>query len=231
MSPRVAPWLLACGAAAAATIFALNARLPLPFEGFAALAAAALAFAGTLAAGLAFPARWLWSDEERLHHAFRARHGLSDTRAELALEAITRAHGRAARLRLASADFSDALRDAAERSADALDAAARDIFYDPVTLATHRATLLRSELVEEAVDAHARLRARSRGKAIEPQIEASRDKVATALTSLEEALDAAGSRAADRLLIEVGVSSATAETLLKPRRSRISPTRIREDHS
>ncbi|MDJ1006406.1 MAG: hypothetical protein QNJ13_01155 [Paracoccaceae bacterium] len=230
MIGRLAPWGIALLVAAGSAAFALGARLPLPFDGFATLVAATGAFVGTVTLGLLLPASWLWSDAERLHHAFRARHGLSDTRTRLALDAITAAHGRATALRAASARFADDLRDQTGRAADALDAAARDIFYDPETLASHRATLVRSELIEEAVVAHARMRAKSRGETIEAQIAASRGKVSAALASLEEALASAEGRAANRLLTEVGVASETAETLLRPRSTTMSSSRISEDH-
>lgn len=217
-----APWILAMLAAAISVAFVLSVRMPPLAEGLQPAIAAGFAFLATFAVGLALPAHWLWSDTERLHHAFSARHGLSETRARLALDAITAAHDRAAALRRAAGEFATDLAAQTERAADTLDAAARDIFYDPETLATHRAALVRSELVEDAVRAHARLRDKARGDTIEPQVAASREKVSTALASLQEAFGAAEGRAADKLLTQVGVASDTAELLLRPRRRHIS---------
>lgn len=216
------PFVAAVIAAALAVAFVLTVRLPPVTIGLTPFLAAGFAFVATLAIGLALPARWLWSDAERLHHAFSVRHGLSGTRSKLALDAITTAHDRAAALRAAARGFAEELREETDRAADTLDAAARDIFYDPETLSTHRAALVRSELVEDAVRAHARLRGKARGESIAPQVAASRDKVSAALGSLQEAFGAAEGRAANRLLSEVGAASETAETLLRPKGGHIS---------
>ncbi|MEL6644213.1 MAG: hypothetical protein AAFQ79_09780 [Pseudomonadota bacterium] len=226
MSPARSPYILAGLAVIAAVAFALTVRLPLPFEGFAAIAAAALAGLLTFTLGLFLPPHWLWTDAERLVHAFRSRHQISDARAATALDAITTAHRRAAALREASVDFTDALRDQALRGADALDAAAREIFYDPDALSVHRANLIRAELIEDSVTAHAALKKRNRG-VVNDQITQSREKVAAALTSLEGAFDAAEERAANILLTQVDVASSTAETLLAPRHKTPQP---QEDH-
>ena len=131
MSPGLSPWVMAALAVLVSVAFALFARLPLPFEGFAALTAAGLALLLTVSLGLFLPIRWLWTDAERLQHAFRARHDISDARAASTLEAISTAHHRATAMRRASTRFADPLRDKAETAADLLDGAAREIFYDP----------------------------------------------------------------------------------------------------
>ena len=107
-----------------------------------------------------------------------------------------------------------------------LDAAAREIFYDPDALSVHRANLIRAELIEDSVTAHAALRKRNQG-VVDDQIAQSREKVAAALTSLEGAFDAAEERAANILLTQVDVASSTAETLLAPRQKTPQP---QEDH-
>jgi len=217
---RAAPWLVAIPAVLIAVAFAFLVRLPLPFDGFSALAAAGLALLLTLAFGLALPARLLWSDSERIAHAFSVRHGMSDTGAKVALDAITRAHDIAALLRGASDRFAEPLQSRAIALADRLDSAARDIFYDPETLAVHRKTLVRSELIEDAVAAHAALRGRAETDANSAQVVESRAKVSAALDALEAAFDASETQLADKLLAQVEVASATAETLLAPRGAR-----------
>lgn len=223
MTPARSPWIMAVFAVVIAVAFALLVRLPLPFPGFAAVTAAGLAALGTFALGLFLPPQMLWTDSERLFHAFRSRHRVSDARAADALEAITTAHGRAAQLRAVSEDFAEALKAQTIDVADTLDGIARELFYAPQSLNVHRKTLIRSELIEEAVTAHAALRARRSGRT-EDQLQQSRTKVATALTSLQEAFGADEERFANRILTEVDVSSSTAETLLAPR-GRASKTR------
>ena len=220
MSHRTAPWLVAIPAVVIAAGFALGVRLPLPFDGFAIAVAAGLALILTLAFGLALPARLLWSDAERLAHAFSQRHAVSDASAKVALDAITRAHGRAALLRGASARFAEPLQDRARALADRLDGAAREIFYDPDTLSVHRKTLVRSELIEDAVAAHGALRGRAESDANRAQIAESRAKLTAALDALDDAFDASETRVADKLLAQVDVASATAETLLARRSAR-----------
>jgi len=72
VNPRAVPWLVAGLAAIAGAAFALGVRLPLPFEGFAVLVAASLAFFGTLAVSLFLPPRWLGTAARGLDHG---RHG------------------------------------------------------------------------------------------------------------------------------------------------------------
>lgn len=213
------PFIIAFLAACAAVTFALTARLPLPFEGFAALSAGVLAFLLTLTTTLFLPKTYIWTDTERLHHAFSERHGLTDARAQNALLAITSAHDRAAILRKCALRFRPDLKKETEMAADILDRAARDVFYDPSALTVHRANLIRAELVEDAVRAHAKLRDRAETGVIDSQIETSRNHVFEALSSMKEAFDLAENRLANQLLTEVDVASATAETLLRPRGS------------
>lgn len=220
MSPARSPWLAAMIAVIVAVAFALLVRLPLPFDYAAALAAAALAAILTLAIGLAMPAAWIWTDAERLAHAFSRRHGISDTRAGLALDAINRAHRQADVLRRAAPRFAEPLQARAMAGADRLDGAAREVFYDPEALGVHRKTLVRAELIEEAVALHAKLRARGEQDANSAQMVESRARVTAALDALDEAFDASETRLADRLLAQVDVASATAETLLAPRTRR-----------
>lgn len=218
MTPARAPWVVAGLVTIVAVAFALTQRLPLPFDGFAALAAAVLATFATFGLTLFLPPSWVWTDDERLRHAFVARHQVSDDRADSALEAITLAHRRASVMRAAAAGFIPDLRAQTEAAADLLDGAAREIFYDPKTLPTHRANLIRAELVEEAVRTHAKLRDRGDKTGIDAQVKLSRDSLASALSSLEGAFAQAEARIANRLLTQVDTASATAETLLAPRR-------------
>mgnify|MGYP001793421530 CR=1 FL=1 len=226
MRTKATPWICATIAASLSVAFVLAFRLPLPFEGFSAVTAAILAGMFTTALGLFMPPHWVWTDSERLHHAFRSRHNISDGRAASVLDAITTAHRRASILRVSSDDFAEDLKAQTEQAADALDAAAREIFYDPAALDAHRSILIRADLIEETVLAHARLRHGKRSKGIEAQLDQSRNKVAAALASLETALAEARENAADRILTEVSVSSATAETLLAPRQKNMSSRRV-----
>jgi len=219
MTARLIPWIAALVAVAIAVTFAMVARLPLPFEGFAAIVAGVLAALLTFSLTLFLPPAWVWTDTERLVHAFEERHNLSGVRASSALEAIATAHRRASVIREAAPKFQAPLDAQALRAADLLDGVAREIFYDPKTFNTHRSNLIRSELVEDAVKTHAALRDRGERSSTGAQVQASRESVTTALTSLEDAFAQAEARVADQLLTEVVTASTTAETLLAPRRA------------
>lgn len=202
-------------AAIGAAIFSSLVRLPLPFDGFAMLAAGVFAGVGTLALVAWMPRRMVWTDAERLRHAFQARHGVSEYAAGSALDAITQTHGRATQLR----GFAKVMReDVAEdviAVADRLDAAAREIFYDPERHRALRAVLIRSELIEDAARAHAKLR----GKNQNETEEISRQKLRAAVSALDAAFDQTDLQAARGLLHDVETASDVAETLLKPRGS------------
>jgi hypothetical protein len=210
--------LLVAGLSVAAAIgFAFLVRLPLPFDGFAAVVAAGLAGGLTLALGLLAPASWIWTDTERLRHAFRVMHNISDIRTNLVLEAITLAHRRAQAMRSAASSFSEPLKTRTLTLADRMDAIAHEIFYDPKALSVHRESLIRSELIEDAVVTHSSLRRRSKAESNAEQIAESRVKITAALDALEAAFDKNEARMADKLLQQVDVSSATAELLLRRR--------------
>ncbi len=216
MNARISLWFAGILACAASATFAWFIRLPLPFEGFAAVAAAALAGLGTMSILAWMPSRWVWSDAEILRHAFQARHGISDYAAGSALDAITVAHQRANALRK-SAEATRA--DVAEQVAgvaDRLDAAAREIFYEPDRHRALRSVLIRSELIDDAARAHAALRQRKQ----DATEQASREKLIAALGALDAAFDQTDLLAARGLLHEVEAASEVAETLLTPRRSR-----------
>ena len=213
MIQRAALPLAAVLSASLAAAFALAFRLPLPVPGFAALAAAALAGAGTLALLAWLPAGWVWTEDERLRLAFRARHGITDAAAASALEAITQTHGRATRLRRAARAMRDDMAARVDALADRLDLAAREIFYLPRRHQALRTVLSRSALIEEAARAHAALRRRKGEAATE---DASRERLAAALGAIEEALDRTELSAARGLLHEVDVASGVAEDLLRP---------------
>lgn len=200
-------------AAIGAAVFVWTTRLPLPFDGFAMLAAGALAFTGTLALIAWLPRRWVWRDQELLQQAFSERHDLSQDAAAASLEAITTAHARAETLRKATRMMREDIVADIEALADQLDGIAREIFYLPERRRDLRSILLRSELVEEAALAHAALRSRQE-KSTE---DASREKLRMAVASLRAALADANLTAAQTLLQQVEVASDVAEQLLKPR--------------
>ncbi|MEO0484507.1 MAG: hypothetical protein AAF092_01200 [Pseudomonadota bacterium] len=215
MTPRASLWIAGGLGAAVSVAFANVVRLPLPFEGFAAAAAAGLAFATTLAIAAWMPERWLWTEAERLRRAFQDRHGLSGDGAENALEAITRAHGRARALRQAATPMREDVADRVTAVADRLDTAAREIFYTPERRRDLRAVLIRSELIEDAATAHAKLRGRDQAATED----ASRAKLLSAVDALEAAFDETDLLAARGLLAEVEVASDVAESVLRPRRT------------
>lgn len=213
MRPGLTPWVAAGLAAFLAAAFCWLVRLPLPFDGFAAVAATGLAFLGTLTLMSLMPRRWVWTDAEQLRHAYQARHGVSDYAADSALGAITAAHLRAETLRRAAQKMRADVADQIGVVADRLDAAAREIFYDPGRHRDLRAVLVRSELIEDAAKAHAALRARQQADT-EDQ---SRDRLLVAVDALNAAFDQTDLLAARGLLAEVDVASSVAETVLKPR--------------
>ncbi|MDA9207835.1 hypothetical protein N9O61_03010 [Octadecabacter sp.] len=215
MNPHTSLWiagLLACVTSLAFTWFV---RLPLPFEGFAVAAAAGLAGLTTLAVVAWLPASWVWSESERLKHAFQARHGISYNAAGSTLEAIATSHRRANALRLSAASMRDDIAQKVDAMADRLDTAAREIFYEPDRHRSLRAILIRSELIEDAATAHASLRKRNQTETEK----VSREKLVTALHALDAAFDQSDLHAARGLLHEVEAASDVAETLLTPRRS------------
>ncbi|MEL7098836.1 MAG: hypothetical protein AAGM84_08420 [Pseudomonadota bacterium] len=191
-------------------------RLPLPFDGFAALVAASAAAFGTVTLVAWMPRRWVWSDAELLRQAFQARHGVTASAAGSALGAITQAHQRATALRGAAKVMRDDAAAQVIAVADRLDAAAHEIFYAPERHGALRAVLIRSELIEDAARAHAQLRARNQA-----ETEAvSRGKLLAAVSALDAAFDTAELNAARGLLTKVEVASEVAESLLKPRSRR-----------
>ncbi len=216
MTPRVSLWTAGLIAALAGAAFAWSVRLPLPFEGFAILAAAGLAGFGTLALLAWSPRGWLWSDAEQLHHAFQARHGTSAAAAASALEAITQAHLRALTLRRAATAMRKDVAEEVAGIADRMDAAAREIFYAPERQRDLRAVLVRSDLIVDAAAAHAALRRR---KSAPIEEEAARTKLLAAVAALDAAFDETELLAARGLLADVEVASTVAEAVLTPRRA------------
>lgn len=214
MSPRLSLWIAALAAAGASVAFAWLVRLPLPFDGFAAVAAVGLAFFGTLALVAWMPRGWVWTEAEQLRQAFQARHGVSEYAAGSALEAITTAHARASTMRTAADAMRDDIAERVTAVADRMDAAAREIFYTPDRHRDLRAVLIRSELIEDAAVAHAALRRR---KQAETEAD-SRKKLVAAVDALDAAFDQTDLLAARGLLAEVEAASDVAETVLKPRR-------------
>ncbi|MEM1373127.1 MAG: hypothetical protein AAGF78_01960 [Pseudomonadota bacterium] len=215
MTPGRSIFFAGAVAAILSVAFALLVRLPLPFDGFAILAAAGLAGLGTLAAASLMPARWVWTDAERIRLAFQARHGLSDVAAGSALVAITSAHDRARALRAAATGMREDVAPKVTAVADRLDAAAREIFYEPSGQRSLRGVLVRAELIEDAATAHVALRQKA-DAAVE---EASRQKLLKAVTALDAAFEETDLMAAKGLLREVEVASDVAERLLTPRQA------------
>jgi len=211
MTPKTAPFVAALIAALASLVFVLTIRLPLPFAGFTYLAGAALAGLGTLALIAWMPARWLWSE------AFSLQHGLSDQGAVNAISAVVTAHDRATAMRRDAAEFSGQIRARVEGVADRLDAAAREIFYQPDRLRASQRVLVRAELIEDAVSAHRKLR----GSAAEDAAiaETSRAELTRALDALDSAFDEADITTAEGHLAAVETASEVAEMLLAPRRA------------
>jgi hypothetical protein len=207
--------LVALGGVLAGLAFAETVRPPHLFPYSDAVFAGVLTLGLVLAGVLAFPDRWLHSDAVRLAHAFKVRHRTSDTMAAQALKSITGAHDRAARIRTVLPGFRDDLADRAGAMADQLDGVARVIFYSPETLPLFRAALTRSELVIEALEAHAKLRG-LRGES--PEVARSRAALFDALQSLDDALVEVDTGRAAHLLARVETLSDTAETLLGHRR-------------
>jgi hypothetical protein len=212
MTPRTVLWVAGTLCAAFGAAFAWFVRLPLPFDGFAVIVAGVLAFWGTVSVLAWMPIGWLWTDAERLRYAFRGRHGISDDAADVALGAITTAHERANTLRGAARVMRDDVAERVKTAADRLDSAAHEIFYAPQQQRELRAIVIRSELIEDAATAHAKLRAREHRLTED----ASREKLVAALDALEAAFDQTDLLTARGLLSEVEVASEVAESLLKP---------------
>lgn len=215
MTPSTSLWIAGLVATGFSVGFALFVRMPMPFAGFAAIAAAGLAALGTITLLAWFPRAWVWSDAERLRQAFKARHGVSEAAAGNALSMITQTHARADAIRHAAQAMRDDVAERVGTVADRLDAAAREIFYDPGRQRDLRAVLVRSELIEDAAVAHAALR----GKNHETTAKSSREKLLAAVDALEAAFDETDLMAARGLLAEVEVASEVAESVLKPRRT------------
>lgn len=213
MSPSFALWVSGLLAALFGAAFAWVVRLPLPFDGFATLVAAGLAFWATLTLVAWMPGRWVWTEGELLRHAFQARHSVSDYAADSALAAITTAHSRANTLRGAASAMREDVADRVYSVADRFDFAAREIFYAPQRHRDLRAVLIRSELIEDAATAHAKLRERNHSETED----VSRQKLIAAVDALEAAFDQTDLLAARGLLAEVEAASEVAETVLKPR--------------
>lgn len=174
------------------------------------LAAGALA----LGLGLMLPEGWMYSETARLAHAFKTYHGVSGDRAEVALSAVSGAHDAATRLRQADNGFRDDLAALAREAAGRLDDVARLIFYKPDQLPKYQALVIRAQSVIDAVEDHAKVRARA---VSDTEIAKSRDMAQAGLTRLHEALDASQHREVAAILGRIEANVATAETLLRPR--------------
>lgn len=215
MSTNVALGFAGLIAALLSAAFAWFVRLPMPFPGASIVAAATLAGLCTVTLVSWMPQNWVWSDAERLRHAFQARHGITDIAAGSALDAITTAHTRANALRRAADAMREDVSEKVGAVADRMDAAAREIFYTPERHRDLRAVLIRSELIEDAAAAHASLRQRNH----EPTQDTSREKLLHAVDALEAAFDQTDLLAARGLLAQVEAASEVAETVLTPRRT------------
>lgn len=214
---RVGPVVLvAVLAALAGALYGLLVPVPALFPLAEAVLPGLLTFGLALAALLALPDRLLWSDAARLVHGFRARHDTTPEAAAQALEAITKTHAQAERLRRASAGFRDDLKERTAAIADRLDEIARVVYYAPDRLRQVRQPLVRTDLVVEAAEAHGKLRElRSAG----PEVERSRERLFDTLASLDAALDAAELSEVRKALDRVEISSSVAETVLSRHRT------------
>ena len=119
-------------------------------------------------------------------------------------------HMRANRLRDAAKVMREDVSDQVRAIADRLDVAAREIFYTPERHSALRAVLVRSELIEDAARAHAKLRARKHADTEQ----ASRQKLVAAIDVLDAAFEQTDLLAAQGLLAEVEIASDVAETVL-----------------
>lgn len=214
--PSRRPWrplLLMLGAVLAAGLaFLTFVRLPLFFPGFHVAAAAGLGLMLSLGALLMLPARWLHSEASLLRHAFDQMHGAQSGRFATALDTVIETHDRARRVRRVAPGTQDDIAALLTRTADRLDAIARSLFYAPQELSRVQTVLSRSDLVVEAIETHATLRARARdGK----DVNLSRAHLRSSIESLHSALDSVEARAVTALLEKVEVASSTAETLLR----------------
>lgn len=211
----LAPALIALLAVGALSLFLVLPSF-FPYSDAVLLGASAMLLA--LGVGLMLPEGWFYSDTQRLAHAFKSYHGVSDDRAVVALRAVEAAHSAATRLRQADTGvrggFRDDLAAAADQSADRLDDVARLIFYKPDQLPKYQALVIRAESVIDAVEDHARLRTRAQSEA---EIATSRDLASAGLSSLTEALDASQQREVAQILDRIEVNVSTAEILLRPR--------------
>ena len=221
-TPRGA--LLAALAAALAAGLAAAALLPLPWLFPWSDAAIWGGLTAVLGLGLVMmlPDRHLHSPKARLTHAFRQRHGVSEGRAELALDACAELHARADRLRLAGEALRPGAATEAEALAARLDRLARTIFYEPDRLGSVQPVAARSELVVEAAEGAAAL---VRTSPDGPERARAEEDLAAAMHALDHALEAIDRRAASSAADAVAIASETAETLLAPpsRRPRGDP--------
>jgi len=217
VNQRVRRWAAALPAViAVVVVIGVSQVLPLPWlfpysdVVLLALAATGLAFG----LGMMLPEGWLYSDEARLSHAFRAHHGVSGDRADVALSAVAGAHEAATRLRAADNGFQQDLAQSARDAAGRLDDVARLIFYKPEELPKYQALVVRAESVIDAVEDHAKLRQRAVNEA---EVAASRSLAQGGLVSLHGALDASQQREVASILGRIEANVATAEILLRPK--------------
>lgn len=205
------PPLLAVVVVGAASLFV---KLPRAFDYSDPVIWGCVALALALGLGLMQPERWLYSETARLAHAFKEHHGVSDDRAEVALTAVAGAHDAASRLRSADNGFRDDLAEEVSEAADRLDDVARLVFYKPEELPKYQALIIRSESVVDAIEDHARLRARAVHAG---EVDTSRNLALEGLTSLQGAMDASVKREVATILNRIEANVATAEVLLRPR--------------
>ncbi len=206
-----APALLAALAVAGAS-WGLTLPPMFPFSDAVILGAATFGIAVGL--GFMIPESWLYSDAQRLSHAFTQHHGVSGDRADVALKAVAVSHQAAERLRAADNGFRDDLRAGVVAAADRLDDVARLIFYKPDELPKYQALIIRAESVIDAIEDHAKVRDRAVDDA---EVDTSRDLARSGLNSLLEALDASQQREVGAILGRIEANVATAEILLRPR--------------
>lgn len=213
-SRQLITWAPALVAGVGVAVASLFVTLPALFSYSDAVMLGAIAFGVALGLGLMLPEGWLYSDDERLSHAFKQYHGVSGDRADVALKAVASSHRAANRLRRADNGFREDLKSEVHGVADRLDDVARLIFYKPDELPKYQALIIRAESVIGAVEDHAKVRDRAVGEA---EIQTSRDMAQAGLESLLGALDASQQREVAAILGRIEANVATAEVLLRPR--------------
>ncbi|MEO0911672.1 MAG: hypothetical protein AAFY59_01575 [Pseudomonadota bacterium] len=182
------PLLVAIAALVLVLAFVSLVRLPHLFWGSDALLAGLLAGSTALAISLMLPDAWLYNRSERIRHAFLTRHDISEDRAAVALQTIQKAAAQSDALATGDNGFAPELAERVRRTAEDLAEIAQLLFEQPDQIRRKQALVARADLVVEAVEKHAALRA-SKGVS-EAQIGEAREMVLMVLDQYSDALAA-----------------------------------------